>query len=101
MSDLQLDLIFEKYISQNIKEPSICWKKERFMQSSYSKWAAKELFQFVKQHKELKPLNAIELFIRKMDKYACLNSKSSYIFSVAHDVAEDIYDIFLAMLIEK
>lgn len=100
MSDEQLDLIFQDYL-MDMKDPCLQWKKDRFMQSSYSRWAVQELLTFVKQHKDMKPINAIELFIHKMDEYACANSKNSYIFSVAHDIAEDIYDIFLAMIIEN
>ena len=99
MSDEQLDLIFQDYLL-DMKDPRKKKKKDRFMQSSYSRWAVQELLTFVKQHKDMKPINAIELFIHKMDDYACTNSKNSYIFSVAHDIAEDVYDIFLAMIIE-
>lgn len=98
MSDEQLDLIFQDYLL-DMKKPCLQWKKDRFRQSSYSRWAVQELLTFVKQHKDMKPINAIELFIHKMDDYACANSNNSYIFSVAHDIAEDVYDIFLAMLI--
>ena len=66
MSDEQLDLIFQDYL-MNMKDPCLQWKKDRFMQSSYSRWAVQELLTFVKQHKNMKPINAIELFIHKMD----------------------------------
>ena len=99
MSDEQLDLIFQDYLI-DMKDPCLQLIIYLFIQSSYSRWAVQELLTFVKQHKDMKPINAIELFIHKMDDYACTNSKNSYIFSVAHDIAEDVYDIFLAMIIE-
>lgn len=100
MSDEQIELIFKEYL-KNIKTPCMRWKKDKFMQFSYSRWAVNELLMFVKRHNNIKPINAIEMFIRKMDKYTCANSNNSYIFSVAHDIAEDIYDIFLARIIER
>lgn len=100
MSDEQLEFIFQEYL-KNIKNPCSQWKKDKFMQVSYSRLAVNELLIFVKQHRNMTPINAIELFIRKMDEYACSNGNNSYIFSVAHDIAEDVYDIFLTMKGEK
>lgn len=60
-------------------------------------WAATEVLRYVKQHSEIHPLISIEDFARKMDAYSCIDRKTSMIFSIAHDVAEDILDIFLTI----
>lgn len=78
-----------------LREPVSNWRSSKFKQSSYAKWAAKEVLRYVKEHDSVPPIMAIEEFIRKMDKYSCMNTKSSYMFSVAHDIAEDILDLFL------
>ena len=78
-----------------LKVPVCDWPHSNFKQLSYSRWAAKEVLKYVKEHDSIPPIVAIEEFIRKMDKYSCMNSNSSYMFSVAHDIAEDILDLFL------
>lgn len=78
-----------------LNKPTHNWRTSKFEQTSYSKWAAKEVLKYVNEHDTMPPVMAIEEFIRKMDKYSCLNKHTSYMFSVAHDIAEDILDRFL------
>ena len=86
--------VIQSYIVK-LNKPTHNWRSSRFEQSSYTRWAAKEVLRYVKEHNTIPPVMAIEEFVRKMDAYSCMNKHTSYMFSVAHDVAEDILDIFL------
>lgn len=86
----------KEYIA-DLKPPKYRLKRSFFEQKTYSIWAAKEVLQYLWSHPDTPPIIAIEEFIEKMDKYSLKNRESSFIFSVAHDIAEDILDIFLAM----
>lgn len=91
------ELIIQDYIL-DLKEPRNHYQRSQFKQSSYSIWAANEVLNYIREHESIRPTSiVIEDFIRKMDEYSCKNSINSFIFSVAHDIAEDILDIFLAM----
>lgn len=93
---IRAELIIQDYIL-DLKEPRNHYQRSQFKQSSYSIWAANEVLKYIKDHSSLPPVIAIEDFIYKMDIYSCTNPNNSFIFSVAHDIAEDILDIFLAM----
>lgn len=82
----------------DLKEPKCNWKASRFSQLSYSRWAANEVLIYVTKRKNISPIIAVEEFIAKVDKYSCMNAKHSYPFSIAHDIATDILDIFLASI---
>ena len=86
--------VIRGYISR-LNNPTRNWRNSNFKQISYSKWAAKEVLKYVKEHDSIPVTIAIEEFIRKMDKYSCMNSNTSYMFSVAHDIAVDILDTFI------
>lgn len=81
----------------DLKEPRRRMRKAYFAQQSYAWWAAKELLTYLEEHDDMSTMAAIEEFVAKMDWLSCLNPNTSYPFSVAKDIAEDIYDIFLAM----
>ena len=87
----------ESYIHE-LKDPQTNYKKSRFEQATYSKWAANEVLGYVKYRKDISPIQAVEEFINKMDDYACEVGRSSYIFSVAYDIAMDILDLLLCSL---
>lgn len=89
--------IIESYI-WDLKSPRIKVRDQLFKQLSYRIWAAEELYDFVCKNDNVPPLEAVEQFIKKMDHYACLNSSNSFMFSVAHDTAEDVMDILLAAI---
>lgn len=72
-------------------------KRRYFDQKSYSNWAANEILLYVQNHSDMSPIEAIEEFAKKVDRYSVKNPNTSYIFSVAYDTAMDILDIFLAM----
>lgn len=66
------------------------WRSPEFAQLSYSKTAAHEILDALKQNDSIPPLQTIEEYRDKVDKYSCINPKTSIMFSAAHDVAEDI-----------
>lgn len=89
------EIIVKDYIA-DIKDPRCNYKREKFMQLSYSKWAAEEVLRTIRKRKDLSPIECVEYFTSKVDQYSLEHSKSSYIFSVAYDISMDIYDILLA-----
>ena len=87
----------EDYICE-LHIPRISTKRSRFNQRAYSRWAANEVLGYVQFRKDIPPIQAVEEFMSKMDKFACSNPKNSYIFSVAYDVAADILDLLICSL---
>lgn len=87
----------EDYIHE-LHTPRISMVKNMFNQRVYSRWAANEVLGYVKFRKDIPPVQAVEEFMSKMDKFACSNPKNSYIFSVAYDVAADILDLLICSL---
>lgn len=70
-------------------------KSIEFKQHSYTKWAHREILDYIYAHKELSKMEAIEQFRRMMSDMAC-NAKSSdanFMFSVAYDTASYILDL--------
>lgn len=94
MNDLAIEII-RKYIV-DLENRAYLWQKPSFKQNSYAKWAANELLECIRNRPTTSVIVTIEDFIRRMDRYSCMNLKNSYMFSVAHDTAEDILDIFLS-----
>lgn len=89
------ELLIKEYIN-NLDEPKISWKRDEFSQASYSRWAAKEVLMYIQNSCEENPLEAIEFFTYKMDQLSLEHPQASYIFSVAYDIAMDIYAQLLA-----
>lgn len=65
-------------------------------QQSFSKWAAIEIIKCLKEHTDVPPLVIIESFREEMYMYACSNKKTSFIFSIAVDVANHVDDILVS-----
>lgn len=93
MYEKQISLINE--YCKRIFEPKRISTKREFMQSSYSKWAAREILLYVRDNIPEPPSISVERFAKKMDSYSCKNIKTSIIFSVAYDTAMDILDMLL------
>ena len=87
-------LLIQNYISK-LHDPDRELKKSCFKQLSYSKWAANEVLNFVKNRPRTPPVFSVETFASMMDEYACMNQGTSYIFSIAYDIAMDILDMLL------
>ena len=88
--------VIESYI-YDLKEPRMNLTRTRNSQRIYSRWAAEEVLGYVIYRKDIPPTQAVEEFMHKMDSYASLNSKNSYIFSVAYDIAADILDLLICI----
>lgn len=76
-------------------EPPTYYPKRRsaytnFMQRSYGRWAANEFLLYLKQN-GCHLTESGERFVKMMDEYSC-KGKNSWMFSIAHDVAEDLLD---------
>ena len=74
----------------------IVYPKEYFEHLSYSKWIAEEILHRVEVSNKPATL-IVEELIFKLNKWACINPKTSFIFSTAHDTAVDILDHLLSM----
>lgn len=66
-----------------------------FQQTSYSRWAAQEIRLQMLKKGNVPPLILLEDFQEKMLEYAALNLNTSFVFSVANDVARTIADMLL------
>lgn len=74
----------------NLKTPKNYWKKDLFAQQSYSIWAVKEIYREVSGKTNIPPIVVIEDFAERMDEYSMMCKETSFMFSVAYDVACDI-----------
>lgn len=90
-NDLAMDIV-KDYIYEFSEHVYTPWQKKEFQYETYSIWAAKELLVELSKNKNLPPLFVLEKFRDKMDDYACLNKKNSFIFSVAKDTTEYLID---------
>ncbi|MBR1703147.1 MAG: hypothetical protein IJ716_14565 [Lachnospiraceae bacterium] len=63
---------------------------------SYAQWARKEIIEAVRNNPDIPASEIIERFAGRMDRYSCMDSKTSLIFSIAHDVALDMLDELIA-----
>lgn len=89
--------VIREYADECLKEPRYRLPRGCFEQRSYQKWAVDEILKSIERSKFIPPIMVVENFIRKMDDFSCRNKKTSFIFSVAHDMAEDILDVLIAM----
>ena len=86
------DYILDLKIPHRVTYKNSLW----FAQMSYSVWAAEEVLNYVRNNQNRPVIYVIEEFVMKMNRYSYINNDTSYVFSVAKDIAEDILDIFLA-----
>lgn len=84
--------VVQEYIERLERQHIHPWQSSEFAQQSYSISAANDILYELKKNTSLPPLTIIEEYRDKMDEYSCLNSFGSFIFSVSHDIAEDIID---------
>ena len=65
--------------------------------NAVNRFAIDEAFRYVNVNPDLSTTDALELFINDMDRYACKakTAASSYIFSTAKAMGEDILDTWL------
>lgn len=96
MTTRTAELVVMDYIA-DLKDPTLCMRKDMFNQRSYSIWAAEEVLRAIQKNKDIQPIEVVENFIAKMDQYSLQKPSTSYIFSIAYDIAVDIGDILMAM----
>ena len=89
--------LIENYIFR-LKRPRRYLKLDQFTHRSYTIWAAEELMVYVKKHDTIPPLDAVSAFMNLMDELAVMDEATSYIFSIARDTAQDIFDMLLTAL---
>ena len=85
------------YISKHYHSPksrSLNWRtNEIFAQESYRKWAAYEFLNYLSNSNQNLYFSAEE-FIKMVDNFSCDDRhKTRWMFSVAYDVALDLYDV--------
>ncbi len=71
------------------------WRDGDVKSFAYRQWAAREIISLLKCNIDYAPLDVIESFIDKMERYKNMNSVNAYIFSEAIMVAEDIMSYIL------
>lgn len=86
----------EEYISEYLFPPCDNWPNDEFRRRSYSRWAACEILERVRNDNR-DPLDVIEEFSDEMDQYFELSDESQdyYIFIVARETADEIAYLFL------
>ena len=73
-------------------------KKDRRAQMIYFQWAVREIIMDMEHRPYWSPLDCVSVFKSRMNDYACRNINTSYIFSVAHDAAEEIEDFIVCLM---
>lgn len=91
--DIRAISILQEYIA-DMPEPRKKCRRQIFLQETYSRWAAEEILKCIQENESRPPVAVVEEFKDRMNHYSLMNRSSSYIFSVAYDIA---MDIFLAM----
>lgn len=80
---------------QNLENnPAPYWKESEMEYQSYTKSALNDILTLLNTDSSVLPLDAVMEYRKKMDDFACLSKSpdSSFIFSLAYDVAEYVID---------
>ncbi len=96
MSNDYILSVIRGYADEYLKEPRWRISKDWFKQISYSRWAVDEILKRIEKNGSTPPVLIVEDFIREMDVFSCRNRRAGIIFSVAHDMAENILDVLIA-----
>lgn len=89
---------FQCAYNSGYKRRKTSWRDDDFLQDSYTKWSCKEIIKQLKSNPDRPPLQTLEDFLTKMDKYSAELSRSdqsSYMFSVAYDTTQWIIDMLI------
>lgn len=84
--------VVENYVGRLQRQPYPYWRSLDFAYQSYSKSAAIDILNILKKDATTPPLILIEEYKDLMDRYSCESKRSSFMFSVAYDTADDIID---------
>ena len=82
--------LIEQYI-RDLPKPTNRYSRY-YEQRCHALWAANEILRAVKQHQMIPAAVVVENYADKMDTFSTMNPKTSFMFSVAKDIAEDILD---------
>ena len=95
--DDRLVWLVKNYVDEEWKEPGANWPSYYFERNAYSRWAAYEIVDLLKNRGETSPVKIVKDFASVMDDYSCLNKVARGIFSIARDAANDILYFLYAM----
>jgi hypothetical protein len=85
--------IIQVYTDEYLFEPANNWPLYFFEERSYSRWATNELINYIEEHADITPTDAIKDFIDKVSTYAVqdtYNNRARRIFYIARDIATDM-----------
>lgn len=71
------------------------WRKNTFSQMVYTRWAYLEIVDYLRSHRDIPPIMAVEELQSQMNEYACVKLETSVIFSIAYDVCEEIIELLM------
>lgn len=71
-------------------------KSPEFLDEYYSKQAALDLIELIMDNKKKRPMEVVEEYRSKMDKYSTMNSEFGIIYSIKYDFATYILDRLIA-----
>lgn len=83
----------QRYLEDTLFEPGNDWPSYIFERRSYARWAAFELLNRLMDHPTEDPVTIVEAFMVEMDIYSYTkedDTKKSFMFSTARDVAENV-----------
>lgn len=91
MNEIEV-IIVQHYINEYLFEPTSSWPKESFEERSHARWAAFEIMHRLMDFPFDSPDMIVEAFILELTMYLYLakDEKTTKLFSVAKDTAEDI-----------
>lgn len=100
--DTDVILKIQNYVNNYLFDPDIMWPVNEFKKRSYSRWAAYEILDRIKNDLENRdPINNVVEFLKEVRSYSelCTNDCVNFIFTTAIETAEDI--IFLLLKGDK
>lgn len=91
--DQALDFIQFRMIAANRRKIDFVFDVED--NRLVEKWVLEELFEYCKINNR-PVVESVELFLKKMDRFATSKNEGRYIFSIAYDIVMDVYDHILS-----
>lgn len=89
-----IDIVLD--YKKNIKKPETFFMERfGFTHSSYIRWCVDEIIDQIQSLIFVDPLECVERFAKRMNKYSTIKHNYSQIFSIAYDTSMDIYDTLL------
>jgi hypothetical protein len=96
MNNIALDVIYDYIAHMPVPRKRYGrFADNMFGQEAYGLWAAYEILRRVAKNPNRRPVEVIDEYRMEMEDLSLINSKTSWIFSVATDVAEDILREFI------